>query len=379
MSHRMRRREFLVKGSRVASGLCILPLAARAQGKQKSAKDNAASDSLIVDLERLIPKLMEATNTPGVSIAIIKDAKLYWRRGFGIKGRTSKKPVDNDTVFEAASMSKPVFAYAVMKLCEKGVIDLDTPLTKYTSKRFLEGDARLKLITARHVLSHTSGFQNWRSDEEPLKIHFTPGEKYFYSGEGYSYLQSVVTEVTGQSIETYMKANLFVPFGMNSSGYIWNDIFEQHAAQPHDPEGKPFDNHKRTAEVVARYAAAGDLHTTPTDYARFLIEVINPQKSDAFRLNKKSFQDMLRPQVKVSVNDEYSISWGLGWRIAHTKNGDFISHGGDNPGFHCLAEASIEKQSGFVIMTNAESGVGLLNKLAPIVSQRVHSLPSLKQ
>lgn len=95
-------------------------------------------------------------------------------------------------------MSKPVFAYAVLKLCEKGVIHLDTPLTKYTSDRFLQGDPRLDLITARHVLSHTSGFQNWRSGKEPLKIHLEPGEKYLYSGEGYSYLQSVVTLLTGQ-------------------------------------------------------------------------------------------------------------------------------------------------------------------------------------
>ena len=146
---------------------------------------------------------MEEHLLPGLSIAIIKDGKLGWRRGFGIKNSASKEPVDNATVFEAGSMGKPVFAYAVMKLCERGVINLDTPLTKYTSERFLEGDPRLELITARHVLSHTSGFQNWRSDKEPLKIHFTPGEKYLYSGEGYSYLQSVVTQVTRPSASNF--------------------------------------------------------------------------------------------------------------------------------------------------------------------------------
>src|SRR5207248_1472461 len=115
-----------------------------------------------------------------------------------VKHAASKETVDMDTVFEAGSTSKPVFAYAVLKLCEKGVMNLDTPLTKYTSRRFLEADPRLELITARHVLSHTTGFQNWRSKEEPLKIHFTPGEKWSYSGEGYGYLQSVVTQLTGK-------------------------------------------------------------------------------------------------------------------------------------------------------------------------------------
>lgn len=134
-------------------------------------------------------------------------------------------------------MSKTVFAYAVMKLCERDVIGLDTPLTKYSPKPFLEGDPRLELITARHVLSHTTGFQNWRSDKEPLKIHFTPGEKHMYSGEGYSYLQSAVTHMTGQPIEPYMKANLLVPFGMTASGYAWNDTFEKRMARPHDQKG----------------------------------------------------------------------------------------------------------------------------------------------
>jgi CubicO group peptidase (beta-lactamase class C family) len=131
-----------------------------------------------------------------------------------------------------------------MKLCEKGVINLDTPLTKYTPQRFLEGDPRLELITARRVLSHTTGFQNWRSDKDPLKIHFAPGEKFSYPGEGYNYLQSVVTHLMGQPFETYMKSKLFVPFGMASSGYVWNDTSAKRMARPHDQSGKPTDNKK---------------------------------------------------------------------------------------------------------------------------------------
>jgi len=332
--------------------------------------------TLIADLEKQIPKLMEEAKVPGLSIAIIKDAKLLWRRGFGVKDSASKEPVDNDTVFEPASVSKTVFAYATMKLCEKGAIGLDTPLIKYTSERFLEGDPRLELITARHVLSHTSGFQNWRSEEEPLKIHFTPGEKWSYSGEGYSYLQSVVTHLTGQvnpkdcepyeaglkvcatDIDSYMKANLLVPFGMAFSAYVWNDTLTNYAA-PHDAEGKPSAKRKPKATDAARYAAAGGLQTTPTDYARFLIEVINPKASDAFRLNKDSLEEMLRPQVKISD----SISQALGWKIRHTEKGDYIIHGGGNPGFAAFVAASVERQCGLVIMTNGDNGYLVIDKL----------------
>jgi CubicO group peptidase (beta-lactamase class C family) len=318
-------------------------------------------ETLLADLEKQIPKLMEEGMVPGLSIALIKDAKLEWRRGFGVKDSASRKPVDNDTMFEAASMSKPAFAYAVMKLCERGVMDLDTPLTKYTAKRFLEGDPRLELITARHVLSHTSGFQNWRSEEKPLKIHFAPGEKWLYSGEGYSYLQTVVAHVTAQPIEPYMQANLFAPFGMTSSGYVWNDMFERRMARPHDRKGKPFDNKKSTASDTARYGSSGALLTTPTDYAKFLIEVIDPKASDAFRLSKKSLEEMLRPQVK--VDDKYSSSWALGWQIQGSERRNFIMHGGDNKGFHSFAAASVDGKSGYIAMTNGDNGSEVLKKV----------------
>lgn len=308
---------------------------------------------------------------PGVSIALIKDAKLHWRGAFGVADRESGRPVDHETVFEAASVSKTVFAYAALKLCEDGVIGLDTPLTKYAARPFVEGDPRLNLITPRTVLSHTAGFQDWRSGKEPLKIHFTPGERYSYSGEGYFYLQSVVTQLKGKTnphdcsryeqdlevcatdIDAYMKANLLVPFGMTSSGYVWNGTLEKHAARPHDAEGQPLHKKKPRATDAARYASAGGLHTTPTEYAKFLIEIVRPRKSDAFRLSQASLKEMVRPQVKV----DDSSSWALGWQIRHATQGNLIEHSGYNPpGFHCFTSVSIERQSGFILMTNAENG-----------------------
>jgi CubicO group peptidase (beta-lactamase class C family) len=357
----------------------FLPSTSRTAELPGGAHDGTTWRTLVPDLEKRIPELLEQTNVPGLSIAIVQDAKLVWRRGFGVKDNESKAPVDNDTVFEAGSMSKPVFAYAVMKLCEKGVLELDTPLTKYTSDRFIEDDSRLDLITPRHVLSHTSGFQNWRSKDKPLKIYFTPGEKYHYSGEGYFYLQSVVTRLTGHvnrnecskyeaglevcatDIDDYMKANLLVPFGMASSGYVWNDTFANHAARPHDAKGTPLQKRKPKATTAARYGSAGGLHSTPTDYARFLIEVIDPKPADAFRLNKDSLAEMIRPHVKVP-NDPHG-SWALGWAIQHSDNGNIISHGGYNPGFHSFAAASPQRKAGYVLMTNGDNAEKILKEL----------------
>lgn len=376
VSHCMCRREFVMLTSRAIVSLPFLPLAAtQVQGNQNwpEVQDVTPWEFLIAEMEKQIPNMMKQTAVPGLSITIINGARLRWRRGFGVRDRASGRLVDNNTMFEAASLSKPVFAYAAMKLCEKGVMDVDTPLTKYTSERFLEGDPRLDLITARHVLCHTSGFQSWRSEKEPLRIHFTPGEKFLYSGEGYSYLQSVVTHLTGQPIEPYLKANLFVPFGMTSSGYVWNGTFEKHIARPHDKRGEPLDNRKSTEADAARYGASGALLTTPTDYARFVLEVIDPKKSDAFRLRKDSLKEMLRPQVE--LHGANADAWSLGWAIQHTEKGNVITHGGDSNGFHSLVMASVEKKSGFVIMTNGDNGDELLKKLllGPLMSRLLWS------
>ena len=335
---------------------------------------------MIADLEQQVPKLLKESAVPGASVALIKDAKLFWRRGFGTTGNTSKQRVDPDTVFAAASMSKPVFAYFVLKLCEKGVLDLDAPLTRYTAQRYIEDDPRIDLITARHVLSHTGGFQEWRSGNTPLRIHFTPGERFMYSGEAYSYLQSVVTRLIGHvndndcatyeaglkvcatNVDAFMKKKLLIPLGMRSSGYLWNRHIEQHAALPHDSKGTLIRKPKPGPSDAARYAAAGMLLTTPSDYSRFMIEVMAPRQTDAFHLSPLGVQEMIRPQVKVP-DMPLPVSWGLGWRIMHAQAGIIVCHDGGEAGFRTFGGFSIERRSGVIIMTNGDNGGTVINKL----------------
>ena len=371
------RRVFLARSGRTAVGLSLFPLA-RCLPAPVARRDQHADvlTDLIAGLEARIPSLLLAANVPGLSIAVVRNAQVAWSRGFGVKSITSKATVETTTLFEAGSVSKTVFAYAVMKLSEKGLLGLDTPLTKYLSERWLTDDPRFDLITARQVLSHTTGLQNWRSTQEPLRIHFSPGSKWLYSGEGYSYLQLVVAHLTGrvsaQSCETlfdgatvcvteidgFLKANLLRPFGMTSSGYV-QETPSEHTAAAHDRNGKPTNRPGPTAIMAARYGAAGGLSTTATEYARFLIEVLDPKPSDAFRLTRASRDEMIRPQVKV---DDTS-SWSLGWRIVHHNKGNLLSHGGDNPGFKAFVLASVERRAGYVILTNGDNGGEVIAKL----------------
>jgi CubicO group peptidase (beta-lactamase class C family) len=349
----MQRREFLVDGGLTALGLCLLPATIRAQAGKLAVETNGGSArDTMAALEKLIPELMREGRVPGASIALIENGRMAWLRGFGVRDAATGESVDEDSVFEAASISKSVFAYAVLKAGENGVLGLDVPLSKYAPKPLLEGEPRLDLVTPRHLLSHTSGLQNWRSDADPLRIRFTPGEKFLYSGEGYHYLQSVLTHLAGQPVEPFMQTGLFGPFGMHSSGYIWNERFEKHATRPHDGEGKPLAVNKTTTEHAERYAAAGALRTTPADYARFLLEILDPKPADPYRLSRPGLAEMIRPHIKV---DETS-SWALGWKIQHTSRGDLFQHHGGHKGAQAFASASLARKSGYVIMTNSDNG-----------------------
>lgn len=370
----MHRRYFLVRTGQAA---LITSLGSKSDLLKAQQNDNP---SLVADVEKLIPRLMTECKVPGLSAAIIRDGKLIWNKAFGVKSNASKEPVDVETVFEGASVSKTVFAYAVMKLCEKGTLALDEPLTKYLPKPFLEGDPRLDLITARHVLSHQSGFQDWRTSEEPLKINFTPGTDFMYSGEGYNYLQSVVTQLTGKvnpnecgsyeadlkvcatDIGEYMVKNILIPHGMTSSGYVWNDALGKNAALPHNLEGKPQPKGHPTPIDMARYASAGGLVTTAKDFSKFIIGLFTPKENDPYRLNSQSLDEMFRPQVKLREDQKIdgASSWALGWAVQERGSGNIVLHSGGQSGFRSLMMVSIKRKSGFVMLTNGDIGGHLL-------------------
>ncbi|MGK6354003.1 serine hydrolase domain-containing protein [Sphingomonas sp. DT-207] len=381
----MRRRDFLVASGQAILGAALCPGVADAGTGRASGRPLEEREAhLVPELEERIPLLMKQASLPGLAIAIVRDSKLAWCRGFGVADVASSRPVDCATVFEAQSLSKPVFAYLVLKLCEAGVLDLDTPLTRYTPDRILAGDPRLDRITARHVLSHTSGLQNWRSETDPLSIHFDPGERWLYSGEAYSYLQSVVTRLIGRTdpnrcvtwdvkicatdFADVMKARLLIPFGMTSSDYIWDPSLGARSALPHDADGKAMPGHRWTAIEAARWGSSGGLLTSPADYARFLIELMNPRSDDPFRLSRKSLDEMVRPAIRVPEEERgmawpLGSAWGLGWQLFDVGGDPVIAHGGDSPGFHNFAAASIAHKSALVVMTNGQGGWPVMKQL----------------
>jgi CubicO group peptidase (beta-lactamase class C family) len=243
-----------------------------------SAQEQAAAplrakvekESIIERLTVAIPRLLEEGSVPGLSVALIQKGELVWHKGFGVKNAQAKESVTDNTVFEAASLSKPVFAYAVLKLVDEGKLDLDAPLTKYLPGNYDVGDdVRINQITARHVLSHRPGFPNWRRQNNALTIHFTPGERFSYSGEGFVYLSKVVEKITGEEFNAFMKRSVFIPLGMNDSSYVWQDSYITQHAFSHSSMGQPTGQNKST-----RPNAAASLRTTAQDFGKFLAAIV---------------------------------------------------------------------------------------------------------
>jgi CubicO group peptidase (beta-lactamase class C family) len=384
------RREFLrVGGPSLAAGSVIALGCSRIPSEPARDARPSVWEERTAAFEKRIRQSMQDLRVPGASVALIRNARIAWKKSFGVRDRSTGVAVDDDTIFSAQSMSKPVFAYRVMKLSEQGVLDLDAPLTRYTRDVFVKNDPRLNEITTRRVLSHTTGLPNWRSKEDPLRINFPPGTKWSYSGEGYHYLQSVVTRLTGHIDETrctrfemdyrvcatdfseYMEANLLRPFAMTHSGYVLTPAMQQEVARPHDRNGEPMPQKPATSVEVARYGSAGSLMTTASDYAQFLIEVMQPKPADDFRLGEATRREMLTPQV--DAPSPIKTSWALGWQIWHLDDGDVVAHGGDIDGWHSQSVFSPERKTGFVILTNGEGGYPLIwnELLKPLVADFV--------
>ena len=344
--------------------LCLLFVSAlgalRAVARQTASALKKPDKATLVRLDKSLPDLMAKGAVPGLSIALIRDRTTYWVHSFGVRDAKSGQPVTEETIFEAASLSKPVFAYGVLKLVDQGKLDLDTPLTRYLSPPYIQGDDRLEKITPRYVLSHRTGFPNWRGDGNALTIRFTPGERFSYSGEGFVYLQKVVEKVTGRALNDYMAEAVFVPLRMQSSSYVWRDDYDRRTATGHDGDGQT-----REKSKPKEANAAASLHTTAADYALFVEAVMK-----GTGLKPKTVREMETPQIAVDPEctnctdrapQELSrnVFWGLGWGIQETAPGESLWHWGDNGAFKCFVVFYPKRKIGMVLFTNSENGLSI--------------------
>jgi CubicO group peptidase (beta-lactamase class C family) len=293
----------------------------------------------------------------------------------------------------AASLTKAVFAYMVMQLVQEHILDLDKPVSQYLPKPLpeysqyadLASDPRYKKITSRMLLSHTSGFPNWRwiNDDHQLNINFEPGSKYAYSGEGVDLLQLVIETTTTKPAEDLMRERAFQPLGMIRSSMVWQSRFETDYANGYDEYGRSLGPKKRN-----KADAAGVLQTTLAAYTKFMLAMMN-----GAGLQPKTRELMLSPQIQIfskhqfptltgDTTDEnkairlsYCLAWGLYW----TPYGKAFFKEGHDEGWRNYTVCFDDREMGILIMSNSSNGEGiyqelletpLKNKYTPIEWQR---------
>jgi len=321
------------------------------------------------DLEQYVAALMDSAGVMGLQMAIINDGRVVYSHEFGLRSRTSGIPPDEETVFGGLSFSKTVFAYLVMQLMEDGLLDLDHPLVDYLEKpvgeypkwKDLAGDDRIKEITARRVLTHTTGWPNMRLLVEGGKLGFIypPGEWFSYSGEGFNFLQLVIEQITGKPLDVLARERIFIPLNMSRTGYVWEESFEGNHADGHDERQRRVKMARRSEP-----SAAGSMVSTASDYARFLVAVLNGED-----LQQSSIDLMLAAQVPVESgrmfgslsaeatedNRAINLSWGLGWGRFDSEAGRAFFHTGHDLGWENYTATYLDKRIGIVLFSNSSN------------------------
>ena len=323
-------------------------------------------------VDATVTQLMQAAHVTGCGIAIFHGGRIAYLKAYGLRDAEKGLPLTADSVMTSASLSKAAFAVLVMRLVQEGVLDLDKPIYQYLPKPLPEyptyadlgGDDRYKKLTLRILLSHTSGFPNWRAfeDDRKLKIHFEPGTRYAYSGEGINLAQLVVETVTAKSLTMLMQENLYRPLRMNRTSMVWEPRFESDYANGYDEYGRSLG-----AERWSSPNAAGSMQTTLRDYATFLSALMRHKI-----LNTRTFGEMQNAQISIhsahqfpslasettTANDPIRLRYGLGWGLYSSPYGKAFFKEGHDEGWRHLA-LFFRNGSGILIMTNSSNGEGI--------------------
>ena len=329
------------------------------------------------EIDATVTRLMKAAEVTGAEIAVLNDGKIAYLKAYGFRDKERNLPLTVDSVMSAASISKSAFAYLAMTLVDDGLLDLDKPIYQYLPQPLpeyekyadLANDPRYKRITARMLLSHTSGFPNWRwlEDDRKLKIHFEPGSRYAYSGEGIDLLQLVVESITKKPLEESMRERVFQPFGMTRTSMIWQDRFESDFANGYDEYERSVGAHRWT-----HADAAGSMQTTVGDVAHLLQAVMQGKG-----LREKTREQMLSPQIQImskrqfpSLNEETTdenkgirLSYGLGWGLYWSPYGRVFFKEGHDDGWRNYAACFDKQKTAIVILTNSGNGEGIFKDL----------------
>jgi len=331
-------------------------------------------------------QMMAVAPVPGAVIGAVENGAAGWIRPLGVRSVETKQPVTADTVFQAASLTKQVTAYAAFQLRAQGKLDFDKPLTHYVDDL---QDAKAREVLLRHVLSHSSGFPNWRFQAgSQLVPAFTPGSKFSYSGEGFFYLQRILEQVTGRGYGQIIEDLVFQPLGMKSSSVIWKPELTDFAL-PHDRRGELRQNWDRGARKLHEIANQKGRPVTSWKYADYeaatresgdvpLPNNMVPNGAASMVTNAPDYARFLAAAIKnpdirkEQVNIRPSLGWGLGWGIERVNGREYVWQWGDNGGYKNIVVADPANGEGVFVFTNGDSGARVYDRVVTHLTGHDH-------
>lgn len=315
------------------------------------AYENKKTEKPFFDNDVEIEKWLKQNNVPTLGLGIIENGELKQIKVFGEITKGVSAPYN--TIFNVASLTKPVTAMVALKLVSSGKWNLDESIYKYWTDPDVANDPRNKKLTTRLILSHQTGFPNWRwmNDNKKLNFQFEPGTKYQYSGEGLEYLRKALEKKFKKSLQQLADELIFQPLKMDDTRYVWSEnIDTSRLAISYDKDENAYETVKNKTPN-----AADDLLTTIEDYGKFLLSVMN---SDG--LTQKVFNEMISPQVASSKGKHF----GLGFEIYDLGNGQYaLSHGGSDNGVQTIVFILPKTKQGILIFTNADTGASVYENL----------------
>lgn len=309
-------------------------------------------DPKLDTINNSIENVLQENNIPALGLGIIENGALTKVELYGTLDKHETAPYN--TIFKVASLTKPIVAIITFKLIDQGLLDLDEPLYKYWIDPDIKNDKRYEKLTPKLVLSHQTGFPNWRhlNDSNILEFQYDPGTIYQYSGEGFEYLRKAIELKLDKSIEELAQELLFTPLDMSDTRFWWDSNMDE------DRYAQNFDEKGMQLETVKYYEAnaAANLLTTVEDYGKFLVHVINGAE-----LNTPLYQEMIRPHVELKENDFF----GLGWEILTEFTNDEIAllHTGKDPGVSTLAIWFPKSKNGYLIFLNGDNAMNVYEEL----------------
>lgn len=357
-----------------ALGLVLLGISAAAQQGAVTRPDGEKLTP--AEIDSTVNRLIRAAHVTGAGVALFHGGKIVYLKAYGLRDTERNLPLTPDSVMTAASLTKSAFATVVMRLVQRGTLNLDKPIEQYLGKPLgefapyadLKGDPRTGKLTLRILLDHTTGFANFRAFESDhkLRFHYDPGTHYGYSGEGVNLAQFVVEKVTGASATQLMQQQLYGPLKMLRTSMIWLPHYESDFANGYDEYGRSLGPERRI-----RPSAAGSMQTTLHDYATFLSALMH-----GALLSPAARDQMLSPQIRIhsrhqfpSLNpdtttayDAIELSYGVGWGLYHSPYGPAFFKEGHDEGWRNLA-LCFSDGNGMLLMTNSSNGEGIFKPL----------------